>query len=307
VVDGVKKSFSIKNLETISGIKAHTIRIWEKRYKLLSPERTDTNIRKYSLKSLKKLLSVTLLYKSGFKISKIAKKNDKEIKSLVNEISIKSHSETRYINSIKLSMIGFDNKLFNKTFDDILSKYNFEFAYMRVFLPLMRELGILWQTESISTSHEHFITNLIKQKIHVQTESLKFKNWSNYNKTFVLFLPENEFHELSILFLNYILLLHGMKTIFLGQSIPSEDLVDILNNEEAYHFLSFFTVEPNKNEIFNYMDNFEKKLLIGNDNEISLFGPQIITIKNDIRWKKVNLFFDLDDFKNQFLVKNEIS
>ena len=98
MVDGVKKSFSIKNLETISGIKAHTIRIWEKRYNLLSPERTDTNIRKYSLKSLKKLLSITLLYKNGFKISKIAEKSDKEIKSLVNEISIKSHSETKYIN-----------------------------------------------------------------------------------------------------------------------------------------------------------------------------------------------------------------
>ena len=143
MVDGVKKSFSIKNLETISGIKAHTIRIWEKRYKLLSPERTDTNIRKYSLKSLKKLLSITLLYNNGFKISKIAEKSDKEIKSLVNEISIKSHSETKYINSIKLSMIGFDTKLFNKTFDDILSKHNFEFAYMKVFLPLMKELGIL--------------------------------------------------------------------------------------------------------------------------------------------------------------------
>ena len=91
MVDGVKKSFSIKNLETISGIKAHTIRIWEKRYNLLSPERTDTNIRKYSLKSLKKLLSITLLYNNGFKISKIAEKSDKEIKSLVNKISIKSH------------------------------------------------------------------------------------------------------------------------------------------------------------------------------------------------------------------------
>ena len=109
------------------------------------------------------------------------------------------------------------------------------------------------------------------------------------------------------IFLNYILLLHGKKTIFLGQSIPSEDLVDILSNDEEYHFLSFFTVEPNKNEIFNYMDNFEKNLLIGNNNEISLFGPQIITIKNDIRWEKVNLFFDLDEFKNQFLIKNEIS
>ena len=141
MVDGVKKSFSIKNLETISGIKAHTIRIWEKRYNLLSPERTDTNIRKYSLKSLKKLLSITLLYNNGFKISKIAEKSDKEIKSLVNEISIKSHSETKYINSIKLSMIGFDTKLFNKTFDDILSKHSFEFAYMKVFLPLMKELG----------------------------------------------------------------------------------------------------------------------------------------------------------------------
>ena len=99
------------------------------------------------------------------------------------------------------------------------------------------------------------------------------------------------------------LLLHGKKTIFLGQSIPSEDLVDILSNDEEYHFLSFFTVEPNKNEIFNYMDNFEKNLLIGNNNEISLFGPQIITIKNDIRWEKLICFLTLMNLKINFLLK----
>jgi len=172
VINAVKNSFTIKNLETISGIKSHTIRIWEKRYKLLEPKRTSTNIRRYDLDNFKKLLNIALLIKNGYKISKIANLSLNEIKSSIREISIKENSETIYINSFKLSMISFDTSLFYKTFNEIIKIKSFEFIYMNVFLPLMKELGILWQTGSVSASHEHFITNLIKQKIHVHTEIL---------------------------------------------------------------------------------------------------------------------------------------
>ena len=205
-MDRVKSNFSIKNLEILSGIKAHTLRIWEKRYNLLEPERTDTNIRRYSLESLKKLLNVTLLYNHGFKISKIASLDADEIPKLVRSIALKSNSEQVSINAFKLSMINFDYELFDTNYEEILKHNDFEYLFLQIFMPLMRELGILWQTGAISTSHEHFLTNLIKQKIHLQTEYLqRNKNLYSENPAFVLFLPENEIHELGILYLNCLL------------------------------------------------------------------------------------------------------
>jgi len=160
----IKSTFSIKNLENLSGIKAHTLRIWKKRYNLLEPERTETNIRRYSLESLKRLLNVTLLYNHGFKISKIASLSEDEIPELVRSIALKSNSEQVSINAFKLAMINFDYELFDNNYNEILQHHNFQHVFLNVFMPLMRELGILWQTGAISPSHEHFITNLIKQK-----------------------------------------------------------------------------------------------------------------------------------------------
>ena len=168
----VKSDFSIKNLENISGIKAHTIRIWEKRYKLLSPERTNTNIRKYSLESLRKLLNITLLYKKGFKISKIANLEPHNIPLLVREIALENSSENISINALKLSMVNFDVGMFDAKYEALIKNNGFEFVFFKIFVPLMTELGILWQTGAICPSHEHFVTSLIKQKIHVQTEKI---------------------------------------------------------------------------------------------------------------------------------------
>ena len=153
----IESSFSIKNLENLSGIKAHTLRIWEKRYNLLVPERTDTNIRRYSLDSLKRLLNVTLLYNHGFKISKIASLNENEIPELIRSIALKSNSEQVAINAFKLAMINFDYELFDTNYNEILQHHNFQYVFLKIFMPLMLELGILWQTGAISQSHEQFI------------------------------------------------------------------------------------------------------------------------------------------------------
>ena len=131
----IKSTFSIKNLENISGIKAHTIRIWEKRYNLLEPDRTNTNIRRYSLPSLQKLLNVTLLYKHGLKISKIAKLDEEEIPILVRDIALKSSSEQVAINAFKLSMVNFDSVLFDATFDEIIARSDFNHTFLKIFLP----------------------------------------------------------------------------------------------------------------------------------------------------------------------------
>jgi len=298
----IKNSFSIKNLENISGIKAHTIRIWEKRYNLLQPERTDTNIRRYSLDSLRKLLNITLLYNHGIKISKIANLPEKEIPFLVREIALKSSSEQVSINAFKLSMVNFDITMFDATYDELMNKNDFSFIYLNIFVPLMSGLGILWQTGAISPSHEHFITNLIKQKIHLQTELMQRDSTPQINaSTFVLYLPENEIHELSILFLNYFVLNNGFKTIFLGQSIPTVSLKTLISYSPSLHFVTYVTVEPNKEEIDDYLAHFNKELIENTENQLSIFGPQVQHIDKTVVASGINVYDKIEDFVEEQL------
>lgn len=301
----IKNSFSIKNLENISGIKAHTIRIWEKRYNLLFPERTNTNIRRYSLDSLRKLLNITLLYNHGFKISKIANLVEEDIPILVRDIALKSNSEQVSINAFKLSMVNFDTVMFDATFDELLSKNDFNFIYLNIFIPLMRELGILWQTGAISPSHEHFITNLVKQKIHIQTEIIQRSNIPKINSPkFVLFLPDNEIHELSILFINYFILKKGHETIFLGQSIPTNSLKTLMSYSTQLHFVTHVTVEPNKDEIDDYISNFYDEIIKDYDNQLSIFGPQIANINENSIHPRIHIYRQIESFVEEQLNRN---
>ena len=296
-MDRVKSTFSIKNLENLSGIKAHTLRIWEKRYNLLEPERTDTNIRRYSLDSLRKLLNITLLYNHGFKISKIASLETSEIPKLVRSIALKANSEQVSINAFKLAMINFDYELFDTNYEEILQHHNFEYLFMNIFMPLMKELGILWQTGAISPSHEHFITNLVKQKIHLQTEYLQKNKFEQKNHPiFVLFLPENEIHELGILYLNYLILSKGHRTIFLGQSLQTSSLQTLYSYETKYYFVSYITVEPSKDEIMPYLHSFYNKILENQDSKLILFGPQQIAIDKEKLPKKIEMFRSVESF-----------
>jgi DNA-binding transcriptional MerR regulator len=298
----IKSTFSIKNLENLSGIKAHTLRIWEKRYNLLEPERTDTNIRRYSLDSLKRLLNVTLLYNHGFKISKIASLNEDEIPELVRSIALKSNSEQVAINAFKLSMINFDYDLFDTNYNEILQHHDFQYVFLNVFMPLMRELGILWQTGAISPSHEHFITNLIKQKIHLQTETLQRKKQQRSDHPiFVIFLPENEIHELGVLYLNYLILNSGLRTIFLGQSLQTSSLETLYSYNSKFYFVSYLTVEPNKEEIMPFLTNFHQNLLEDRDSKLLLFGPQQIEIDTDKLPGQIELFRSVESFIAKYL------
>ena len=298
----IKSTFSIKNLENLSGIKAHTLRIWEKRYNLLEPERTDTNIRRYSLDSLKRLLNVTLLYNHGFKISKIASLNEDEIPELVRSIALKSNSEQVAINAFKLSMINFDYDLFDTNYNEILQHHDFQYVFLNVFMPLMRELGILWQTGAISPSHEHFITNLIKQKIHLQTETLQRKKpQRGDHPIFVIFLPENEIHELGVLYLNYLILNSGFRTIFLGQSLQTSSLETLYSYNSKFYFVSYLTVEPNKEEIMSFLTNFHQNLLEDRGSKLLLFGPQQIEIDTDKLPGQIELFRSVESFIAKYL------
>jgi len=279
-MNNVKKSFSIRDLENLSGIKAHTIRIWEKRYGLLSPERTITNIRTYSLASLQKLLNITLLYKNGYKISKIAKIPETDIPVVVREIVAKNSTKNHAINAFKLSMINFDLPLFQNTYNNLLSEKSFRDIFWEYFIPLLNELGLLWQTDTISPAHEHFITNLIEQKIYTSTEKLQLMEPTNDEKVFVLFLPENEIHEIGLLFINYEILLRGYKTIYLGQTMPLENLIDLQTYYNNIYYLSYFTVVPNKERLGKYIDDFTK-IINQKKSNLWILGRQIQHINKE--------------------------
>jgi len=251
-MNNVKNIFSIKDLENLSGIKAHTIRIWEKRYNVLEPMRTDTNIRYYDLASLQKLLNITLLHNHGYKISKISKLSEDRIPAMVREIisdkSVKNHA----INAFKMAMINFDHTLFFNTYNNLLAEKSFREVFYEVFIPLMNEIGLLWQTDTISPAHEHFISYLIKQKLLVNTEKIQVLEPTKSDKVFILYLPSNEIHELGLMYLNYEIILSGYKSVYLGESVPIDSLKDIKRYFNNVVYISYMTVEPDKDKVNDY-------------------------------------------------------
>lgn len=292
----VKKSFSIRDLENLSGIKAHTIRIWEKRYQLLSPERTHTNIRNYSLLSLQKLLNITLLYENGLKISKIAKLTDSEIPLKVREIIDDKTVKNNMMNAFKLAMINFDQALFYKTYNSLIAENSFREVFHQYFVPLLQELGYLWQTNTIGTTHEHFITNLIKQKVYTHTEKINTVQLNDPNRIFVLFLPENEIHELGILYLNYELSLRGFTSIYLGQSVPIENLTPLIGVKERVDFVAYATIEPAKEKIDKYLKTFSKKIITNKTSHLSLLGFQTQYIEEKNMPENIKKYRGFEEF-----------
>ena len=293
-MDRVKNSFSIKNLEHLSGIKAHTIRIWEKRYNLFEPERTDTNIRLYNLENLQKLLNVTLLYNNGCKISKIASFSSQEITENVHKLTINKNADDWSIGLFKLAMINFDQRLFTKTFNDLLEQFTFSEVFKNVFVPLMNELGVLWQTNSISPSHEHFITSLVKQKIYAMCEDLQQKSTRRTDRRFVLFLPDNEIHELGLLYLQYEVLNNGFQCVFLGQSVPIESLNNLVDIGEPITFITYFTIEPTQDKIKAYLNTFNSEIIENIDSELWILGYQVQFMSDEMP-DKIRKFKSIDD------------
>ncbi|MDT7829862.1 MerR family transcriptional regulator [Pricia sp. S334] len=290
-----RKAFSIRDLENLSGIKAHTIRIWEKRYDLLSPDRTSTNIRTYDINSLQKLLNITLLYNGGYKISKIAKIPEKSIPLMVREIVSENNIKDHSISAFKLAMINFDQSLFAKTYNDLLTDRSFPEIFRDIFIPLLRELGMLWQTDTISAAHEHFIACLIKQKTLANTEKLQHIAPVKKDKVFVPYLPENEIHDMGLLYLNYEIVARGYRSIYLGQMVPMENLVDIMGYFDNLYFVSYLTVGPGKDKIHQYLKDFESMANGHGGVKLWLLGRQTQYLAETKLPDFVNIFSSLDE------------
>lgn len=294
----VKSVFSIKDLENLSGIKAHTIRIWEKRYNVLEPMRTETNVRLYDLASLQKLLNITLLHDYGYKISKIASYPEDQIPILVREIISEKSAKNHAISAFKMAMMNFDQELFFTTYAQLLSEKSFKEVFYQVFIPLMTEMGLLWQSDTISPAHEHFISYLIKQKLLINTEKLQVLRPTKTDKVFVLSLPMNEVHELGLMYLNYETLLHGYKTIYLGESVPIESLTDLKKHFESIVFVSYLTVQPDKDSVNDYVHRMIAELEDENT-ELWYVGRMVEFIKKDGFSDKIKIFNTIDDLVNQ--------
>tara|TARA_R110000751_G_scaffold92387_6_gene180853 strand:- start:227 stop:1126 length:900 start_codon:yes stop_codon:yes gene_type:complete len=293
-MNNVKSNFSIKDLENLSGIKAHTIRIWEKRYNLFQPNRTDTNIRCYDLENLQKLLNVTFLYNNGYKISKISQLGEDNIPKVVKNMVAEQRDNGHVLNSFKMAMMNFDQALFFKTYNALLKEKSFREIFYEDFIPFLNEVGLLWQTDTITPSHEHFICALIKQKILVNTEKLQFSTPTNASKTFVLYLPDNEIHELGLMFLNYEILSKGYQSIFLGQSIPIFSLKDLVPLYDNIVFVSYFTVQPEKENIMAYLNEFHEMLLKDTASELWISGKMLQEINKSNLPKTIVAFSQID-------------
>ncbi len=245
--------YSIKDLEFLSGIKAHTLRVWEQRYKILEPKRSETNIRYYSDDDLKYLLNISLLYGSNFKISQIAKWSRDEVANKVYELSENTYDNNSQINALTISMIEMDEERFEKVVNTNILQQGFEKTMTTLVHPFLKKIGILWQTGAINPAHEHFISNLIRQKLFVAIDG-QMVSRAEDTKKYLLFLPEGETHEIGLLFANFVLKSRQNRVVYLGTNVPLSDVKDVYDFHKPDYLLSIFTSKPTGDEIQEYVD-----------------------------------------------------
>lgn len=236
--------YSISELSKLSGIKQHTIRIWEQRYGILIPERTDTKIRFYSDKELKLIMNIALLNKKGLKISKIAMLSEQELLTKVNEVEIVQYNHDIVIDQLTKSMISFDEPVFEKIINSAILNFGFQSVMLEVVYPFLEKIGLLWQTGHINPAQEHFISNLIRQKIIVAIDGQVVSYKANTKKV-MLFLPQHELHEIAILFYSYILKLNHHHVIYLGANLPNIHVQEVINVYEPDFVFTVLTSSLN--------------------------------------------------------------
>jgi DNA-binding transcriptional MerR regulator len=244
--------YSIKEVENLSGVKAHTLRIWEQRYDFLKPERTDTNIRYYTDEQLSLLLNIGTLNRHGVKISKISKLSQEEINKQVIGIYEESIEPNDLIDSMIHCMIGFDEYRFEKVLNGSILKMGFEQTFSKLILPFLVRVGVLWMTGAVRVAQEHFISSLIRRKLYVAIDGLSVSP-DKRTKKFLLFLPEGETHELLLLFSDYLLRKHNHLVSYLGASLPFIELPFLAESFRPDYLVTYFTAPLYDNALQKYL------------------------------------------------------
>ncbi len=242
--------YQITDLEHLTGVKAHTIRIWEKRYNIIKPHRTATNIRYYNNEQVRRLLNITSLINIGYKISNVAKLNDEALNKLIldqkdekNEDSISAG----LINSLVSAMLTYDENSFEKAFASSLTRLGMNNTMLKVIYPFLYRVGMLWRTNEVMPAQEHFASGLLKRKLMSAIDGLPTA--TKKMKKFVLFLPPDEWHEIGLLFSEYIVRNNGFVVVNLGQNVPYDNLIEVANSLKCTHIITFFTSRKEEEEI----------------------------------------------------------
>ncbi|MEN3037948.1 MAG: MerR family transcriptional regulator [Candidatus Kryptonium sp.] len=293
----IKNEFSINDLEIATGIKSHTIRIWEKRYKLLNPRRGKRNIRHYNINDFRKFLSIAILYHQGLKISKIAQLSRKQLmQKIIDEIAKEDlYNAQKNLETIKIKIISNIIELniseFNRIIDETINSYGFETTFEKVLIPVLEKIGLFWQSETICAGQEHLFSNIIRDKII----KLEKENITNNNpKTFLLFLCEDELHEIGLLFARFIIKSHGHKVIYLGQATPLQDVILISQKIPEIDYILTSFVSPIEQHL---LKKKIKSLINSTQKSIIVIGKQAKNLKLE-KFSKLHIFADIPDFKN---------
>lgn len=272
--------YSIKDLEKLTGIKAHTIRIWEKRYQFISPERTSTNIRYYSDSDLKKLLNVSILNREGIKISTIVNMTNEEINERIMSVSDASYDYDNQIEQLVIAMIDLDEQRFDRILSSSVIKLGFDDTVIKVLYPFFDKIGILWQIGAVYPAQEHFVSSLVRQKLIIAIDG-QSGSYKPNAKSFLMFLPSNEWHELGLLFYSYLIKKTGYKVIYLGQSVPFEDLIEVNRKHQVDYFFTSITTPVTQRKYTEYLQQmslaFPEKIIFVSGyqtNEYSISLPQ---------------------------------
>lgn len=256
--------YKIKDLEILTGIKAHTIRIWEKRYGLISPERTDTQIRTYNDQELSILLNVALLNNHGIKISRIAEMDPTEIAKKVWEIKGNTSTDSS-TEKLIIALIDLDEHLFKSTLQNLIVADGLENTFTQTLLPFLNRIGVMWMVGTINPAQEHFISNLIRQKIIAELDSLPVP--LEKTSAVMLFLPEHEWHEISLLFYHFILRKNGVQTVYLGQSLPYNSLLECIEKLKPKALVTSWLTSVDEKFIQNYF-----KRLFEDTNKLPIYA-----------------------------------
>ncbi|MBK7872441.1 MAG: MerR family transcriptional regulator [Saprospiraceae bacterium] len=264
--------YSIKDLEKLSGIKAHTIRIWEQRYGIISPERTQTNIRYYEDEDLKRLLNIALLNKNGIKISKIAQMSHREVAEKVAAISEINFEYDTQLDALTISMIEMDELKFDRIVSTNIAQMGFEGTMLEIIYPFLEKLNLLWLTGSINPAQENFMSYLIRQKIIVAIDKEPFTNIKNAKK-FLLYLPEGEKQELTMLFMHYLIKSRRHQVIYIGQEMTIADLKEAYDIHRPTHIFTMITETFAKEPVQRYADKLSKTFP---DSNVLLSGYQVV-------------------------------
>jgi DNA-binding transcriptional MerR regulator len=282
--------FSIRDIEAASGIKSHTLRMWEQRYGILKPKRTETNIRFYDDEDLKYILNISILNKHGYKISEISKMSKGEINDHIIKLNSRSTQYESQVKSLISAMISFDEYTFHQIITTSVLQFGMEETMLNIVFPLLSEIGLLWQVGCIHPSHEHFASNIIKQKLYVAIDGNVGK-YINNRKRFLLFLPEGEHHNIGLLFASLILRSRGHEVLFLGQEVPMVDLKKAASDVSPDYVFTTVTASTVQFDKQSFVDELKhvwpkaKYLLSGYQFSNSIEGefvlpPNFIVIKS---------------------------